>query len=172
MSAPFAAKQLGNPTLSGVPLRISPNLAMKALTTVCPEHRERKTPDVGGLQCVSRRFGMKFSQTPNETCWPAGWRLRVTRATSSTGVKGGLQNEAGNGATPNITCPAEAWSRCCDNLGKRMVTAMRPASGWPSVSTPYSRDSLRRKLRTLVKCRVPLLMLDTEQRLRKLTSMR
>jgi len=32
----------------------------------------------------------------------------VTRATSSTGVKGGLQNEAGNGATPNIICLAEA----------------------------------------------------------------
>ena len=65
-----------------------------------------------------------------------------------------------------------AWSRCCDNLGKRMVTAMRLASGWPSVRTPYSRESLRRKQRKLVQCRVPLLMLDTEQRLRKLTSMR
>ena len=32
----------------------------------------------------------------------------MTRATSYTGAKGGLQNEAGNGATPNITCPAEA----------------------------------------------------------------
>ena len=41
----------------------------------------------------------------------AGWRLRVTRATSSTGVKGGLQNEEGNGATPNISCPAEAAER-------------------------------------------------------------
>ena len=93
VSAPFAAKQLGNPTLSGVQtLRISPNKAIKALTTVCPEHRERKAPEVGGLQRVSRRFEMKLLQTPNETCWPAGWRLRVTRATPSTGVKGGLQN--------------------------------------------------------------------------------
>ena len=41
----------------------------------------------------------------------AGWRLRVTRATSSTGVKGGLQNEEGNGATQNISCPAEAKER-------------------------------------------------------------
>ena len=65
-----------------------------------------------------------------------------------------------------------AWSRCCDKLGKRMVTAMRPGSGWPAVRTPYSRESLRRKQRKLVQCRVPLLTLDTEQRLRKLTSMR
>ena len=65
-----------------------------------------------------------------------------------------------------------AWSRCCDKLGKRMVTAMRPASGWPSVRTPYSRESLRRKQRKLAQCREPLLMLETEQRLRKLTSMR
>ena len=47
-------------------------------------------------------------QTPNRICWPAGWRLGVTRATSSTGLKDGLQNEAGNGAAPNITCPAAA----------------------------------------------------------------
>ena len=45
-----------------------------------------------------------------------------------------------------------AWSRCCDKLGKRMVTAMRLASGWPSVRTPYSRESLRRKQRKLVQC--------------------
>ena len=36
----------------------------------------------------------------------AGWRLRVTRATSSTGVKGGLQNEEGNGATPKHLLPS------------------------------------------------------------------
>ena len=65
-----------------------------------------------------------------------------------------------------------AWSRCCDRFGKRMVTAMRSASGWPSVRTPYSRESLRRKKRELVQHRVPLLMLDTAQRLRELTSMR
>ena len=112
LSAPFAAGKLGNPTLSGVQtLRIIPNLAVNTLTTVCPEHRERKTPDVGGLQCVSRRVEMTLSQTPNGICRSAGWRLRVTRATSSTGVKGGLQNEEGNGATPNISCPAEAAER-------------------------------------------------------------
>ena len=64
-----------------------------------------------------------------------------------------------------------AWSRCCDKLGKRMTTAMRLASGWPSMRTPSSRESLRHKQRKLVQCRVPLRMLDTEQRLRKLTSM-
>ena len=65
MSAPFAAEQLGNPSLSGVQtLQITPNLAIKALTTVCPEHREKKTPDVGGLQRVSRRFEMELSLNP------------------------------------------------------------------------------------------------------------
>ena len=110
VSVPFAAEQLGNPTLSGVQtLRISPNFAIKALTNVCPEHRERKAPEVGGLKCVSRRIEMALSQTPNEA-WPAGWRLGMTCATSSTRVKGELQNESGNdnGETPNITCPAEA----------------------------------------------------------------
>ena len=32
----------------------------------------------------------------------------MIRATSSAGVKGGLQNEAGKDATPNISCLAEA----------------------------------------------------------------
>ena len=66
-----------------------------------------------------------------------------------------------------------AWSRCCDKLGKRMVTAVCAASfGLAFSETPYSQESLRRKQRKLVQCREPLLMLDTEQRLRKLTSMR
>ena len=125
VSAPFAAEQLGNPTLSGVQtMPISPKLAIKTLTAVCPKHRERKTPDVGGLKCVSRRFEMTLSQTPNKTCWPAGWRLRMTHATSSTGVKGGLQNKAGNGATPKYHLPSRG------GRGRRADAAISWASEW------------------------------------------
>ena len=81
-------------------------LGRQGLDNCVPRAQRKDDPDVGGLQCVSRRVETKLSRTPNRICWPDGWRLRVTRATISTGVKGGLQNEAGSGATPSITCPA------------------------------------------------------------------